>query len=169
MSYKITFATSIKTGQSIYKPYKSRLPHYQRIINFAMTMIRDQKLIDYPDGIEIHVKPARPRSLGVYYSGRRLIHLNCRLTLSTIISTLLHELKHSEQYFHGRLAQKFDNKTKSYMECWNGESIVSSFKKLSFKKYETLPWEIEAREASKHTNMICDAYVAMYGEDSLKN
>ena len=167
MSYKLTFATSIKTGQSIYKPYKPRLPHYQRIIDFAMKIIRDQKLIDYPDGIEIPVKPARDRALGAYYNTKRLIHLNCKMSLSSIISTLLHELKHSEQYFHRRLVHKYDTVTGSVMECWNGDAIVSIHKKLSFNKYQALPWEIEAREASNYTKLICDAYVAVYGEKSL--
>lgn len=167
MTYKITFATAIKTGQSIYKPYKARLPHFERVLNFAMKMIIDQQLIDFKDGITIHVKPMALSSRGVHYDTKNTIHLNCKFQLRTIVQVLLHELKHSEQHKQGRLSYKYDANKRDVMDYWNGVAVASASKKLSYKKYLDLPWEVEAREAEKHVDAICDAYLEAYGVKAL--
>lgn len=153
----ITFATSIKNGQSIYKQYKARMPLQEALVRFTLAYIRKFKLINFHPDVKIHIKPIK-RWHGLHYIDKNLVVLNVRDNPIQMIETLLHELKHSEQHFEGRLSIQYDYKQGRWLDIWNGEVNKVSNNTTSTKRYMELPWEVEAFATAKFTKEIWEAY-----------
>ncbi len=159
----ITFATCIMTGQSIYKPFKKLIPQHIKLIQFVMTYVNQNRLINFDPAIKIHVKPMKAYD-GMHYASKNLIILNIRNSLRHQVLTLLHELKHSEQQYEGRqgLAWISRNGNSQCFETWNGKPIISITSTASMETYLQLPWEVEAREAEAFTDRVWEAFKRNY-------
>jgi len=159
MNYTITHSTSIVNGVGNYKKYKNGIADRVKLIHFTMNYIIKHNLIDFCDNINIHVKPIK-KFYGLYYHDihdRARVELNVRNATSTMIRTILHELKHSEQYKQDRLKVIYDYKRKSWIDFWEGNEVSDRSKK--YEDYRNLPWEIDARTTEKYAPQILAEYI----------
>lgn len=154
---EITFATSIRTGQSIYKPYKAKMADQLDLIQFTLAFITENRLIDFDPAVKIHIKPIKC-FFGQFDEQTNFVTLNCRNSPFEMIQTLLHELKHSEQSYNGRYRLQWDRKEKRWNTLWHGKRMEFDNWTTKQDVYENLPWEIEARSVEKYADMIWKAY-----------
>ena len=138
MTDKIKIAKSIMYGR--YCENKDRSIEISKI--FTMAMKHARKIMNLPESLQFEIRPIRGNVTGYYNNSSKTIALDPRdRTLGAILSTIMHELVHAEQYHTGRLVNK------EGVHTWNNEmseqvsAIVSS---ASYKKYRTFPWEVEA-------------------------
>lgn len=68
-----------------------------------------------------------------------IIFISAHTDLSIVLKTVFHELWHIQQYVH----QGFDLENNAAF--WRGEYFAYGHE-MSFKEYQDLPWEREARE-----------------------
>lgn len=74
--------------------------------------------------------------------------------LRATLSTLIHELKHAQQYHSGRLKHTVQH-GKS-MQVFEGQ-LYTPASRISHARYLALPYEVEAREAeSTHIQHLCE-------------
>lgn len=102
----------------------------------------------------INIKPVRglAEKSGVYGDcmdeddGEFTIRIDTTLSTELIVSTILHEMVHVQQYFTGKLKRKWTNEV--------------TYKKVVYKydmNYDDRPWEIEAWEKEQQ---LKDLYYA---------
>ena len=109
---------------------------------FKMATKHARKIMDLPETLGLEVRPIRGNVTGYYKNASRIIGVDPRdRTLGAILSTIMHELVHAEQYHTGRLA------IKQGVHTWNnemGDQVTAIVSSSSYKKYRAFPWEVEA-------------------------
>ena len=119
----------------IYEIYGTKNPSSLQAIDHAMTVAC--QMLDIPDNVWVDIEFTND-----YASNGGCVHcdeedgyemftidINKKQSIEQIVVTLLHEMKHVEQYATGRLDQ----------DSWLGEAKPVA-------EYEDLPWEKEAFE-----------------------
>lgn len=136
-------AQSFKYGYD--KKYTDRCYKAVELIRMVVPIAR--KLLDVPTHLEVHLKPTR-RANAYYshYHQRVVIDPRKCKTFPDIISALMHELVHAEQFKQGRL--ELSVRTMK----WMGKPVVQETR--NFEKYRAQPWEAEAFGREKE---LCDA------------
>lgn len=101
----------------------------------AMPVLR--KLLSVSPAVTVRVAPIKAKAVnGRYWSGQKLIELDCRLPWDKALEVLCHEMVHAEQYHTGKL----DHDGRNYR--WNGS--VNSNRGTTYNAYREQPWEQEA-------------------------
>jgi hypothetical protein len=104
-----------------------------------------KKIFDCEDVKHLHllIRNIRGNVVGNYNNTHKCISIDLRrYNLKSIVSTIIHEMTHCQQYKLGKLSK--DTSTTSN---WNDKKIKC--KNISHQQYLDLPWEIEAREMQK--------------------
>jgi hypothetical protein len=145
--YKVS--SSIVNGVGVYKKHQKNALLMLKVTKWVVLKIKTEKLMDIEDDILFNIRPMKSTRLGEYkvssLSGIK-IKLNVRThTLMKFFETLIHELKHSEQYKSGMLVRKYDPRYNDYIAYWNQKPYHMA--KTSFQQYWNAPWEVEARAA----------------------
>jgi len=105
-----------------------------------------KKIFDCEDVKHLHllIRNIRGNVVGNYNATRKRISIDLRrYNLKSIVSTIIHEMTHCQQYKLGKLSKDTNtsaNWNDTKYRCGNG---------LSHVQYLDLPWEIEAREMQK--------------------
>lgn len=135
----VTTATSIEYGN--YKHLKDRVEKIKSLIKFYSNLFKQE--FNYNHDVTIHIRPIRGTVTGRAFEHTNLIEIDPRgKKFESIISTIAHELTHSEQYKEKRLVPK-----DSSYSIWNNSEYRRG---TTHQQYLNRPWEIEARErASK--------------------
>lgn len=145
----IKIADSIRYGR--YQHMKAQAIEVAKLIERAMPHAR--KIMQLPDGLNFIVRPLGGKYNGGYNFRFKQVGIDPRRSnIGTILSTLMHELVHAEQYHTGRLTQ-----TNLRTQLWNGEAVTN--KGTTYDAYRKLPWEVEAFDrqdklAKQITDMI---------------
>jgi hypothetical protein len=135
MTDTIKIADSILYGR--YQQHKDQAKKVASMIEMAMPHVR--KLLNIPNGLLFVVRPNGGKYNGDYNERNKRIQVDPRRkNLGTILSTIMHELVHAEQYHTGKLSrsQHFNP------PFWNGEAVDN--KGTTYEAYRKLPWEVEA-------------------------
>lgn len=135
----VTTATSIKYGN--YKYLKERVAKIEALIRHYSEAFK--KEFNYNPAVEIHIRPIKGNVTGRAFEKSNLIEIDPRRKkFEDIISTIAHELTHSEQYYEKRLIP-----AGATFSIWNNAEYRRG---TTHQQYLNRPWEIEARErASK--------------------
>lgn len=116
-----------------YKPYTmSHFPRFKVAWRYART------LMDLTGKEMIIFKPIKGNYGGFYFNHNQRIYIDPRRTFKAVVTTLMHELVHAEQYKQGRL------KSSGGAFFWNGQLQVPVDPSVSVEAYKNLPWEKEA-------------------------
>lgn len=134
MTDTIKISDSIRYGR--YQHMKAQAQAIFNLIDRAMPHAR--KIMDLPDSLNFIIRPMGGKYNGGYNFRYKQIGLDPRRSnIGTILSTLMHELVHAEQYHTGKLTQ-----TNLRTQLWNGEAVNN--KGTTYEAYRKLPWEAEA-------------------------
>lgn len=122
------------------------------VVTKAMPVLR--KLLNVSPAVTVRVAPIKGKHTnGRYWSGQKLIEVDCRLDWAKALEVLCHEMVHAEQYHEGRLEHT------GRMYKWNGQ--LNSNRGTTYNAYREQPWEQEAfaRQAvlAKQVNEILEA------------
>lgn len=147
---EFTIASSLKYGYD--NKYTQWCKDVVSMLEIVMPLAR--KLVDVPLHLKIHLKPHR-RANAYYHHFSRTVVIDPRRcnTTSTLVSALLHELVHAEQFKQGRL--ELGVRTMK----WMGKPVVQETR--NYAKYRAQPWEVEAFGREKE---LCDKIADMLKE-----
>jgi hypothetical protein len=120
--------------------FKETREFYRANIDDMIKAFDECKKIFKVDNVKLFVRNLR-KAQGHYSNAKREIAVDVRVyDLKSIVSTIIHEMTHAQQYATKKMSQK-------------GEKVI--FEKVeynrvkpskNFEDYQNQPWEIEARE-----------------------
>lgn len=140
MAIEFKIAQSVKYGK--YKPYRPTVTAVMDLIDYNEDVLRD--MLDFHDKISVEFAPLSRLLNGRYFSHRRAVALNAKLTPKAMMQTFMHELVHAEQYKTGRLRRELCVRKRKYVSYWNNLEVDSADFRKNYDKYRGLPWEMEA-------------------------
>jgi len=121
------------------------------LVEFAMSYLQRHKIIKFDPTVA--VKFAKMNGFfGWYDFNKNEILLNEGESDLDMVTTLVHELKHSEQIFQGLMKYLPGNKV-----MWRGKKFDDNVDS-AYEDYEKLPWEIEARKVERYGAEILRAW-----------
>ena len=133
MADLVTIADSILYGR-----YKQFRTFSGQIAQLSMEAVKHARtFMDLPESLRFHIRPLGGKYNGVYINYFDRVELDPRRkNLGVVLSTIMHELVHAEQFHTGRL------KLTAGTYHWNDEAV----KKLgnSYEEYKNRPWQTEA-------------------------
>lgn len=132
------------------------------VVRFVTDYARDNDLIRFDPKTKIKVK-ALDGYDGNFCWHRNVIELDASLSLEEAVTTLLHELKHSEQRFEKRRTIKVAAATGVLTPHWLGIAIEGNDEDLSEEDYMALPWEVEAFATEFLAPVVINAFRATQG------
>lgn len=126
------------------------------------------KYMVLPADFSVILKPLRGNTHGRWFNSRMTMYIDPRQSrgrnLGSILSTYVHELAHAEQYFTGKLSYDV---IKGHL--WNKTSVYAKTRTLSFKKYYSLPWEVDARDKQdKLTPLLASDIIKSWSTKNIK-
>ena len=121
------------------KRYRDKSLDVATVVNRSIHEFR--KYLSFPSDIKIRIAPIKGSTNGRYNQSVKTVELDCSLPWNEALEVLAHELVHAEQYYQGRLIQKYI-RGKGFMHSWNGTKNTS--KGTTYRAYRNQPWEIEA-------------------------
>ena len=132
------------------------------VARFVTDYARDHDLIQFDPKTKIKVKALGDYD-GTFCWHRNTVELDAGLPLETVIITLIHELKHSEQRYLKRRQVKVAADTGVLTPHWLGVAYDIDESELPEDEYLALPWEIEARAAELLAPQVIAAFIAIKG------
>jgi hypothetical protein len=135
-STDVKVTDNVSISRALYNNVKTRETAMgaARVMQRALNILRDH--VDIPDNLEVRVCTFRNQNVGGEYSNYHCTAAIKLRNFRSMITSLAHELVHSEQYNQGRLIWNGSN----YM--WQGEDCNN--KGSTYDRYRNLPWEVEA-------------------------
>jgi len=145
-----SIASSLKYG------YDNRYTKWSKDVVSAIKLVMPlaRQLLDLPLHIKIHLKPNRKANAHYQHSDQKVVidPRRCN-TMSKVMSALMHELVHAEQFKQGRLEMGMRTMK------WMGKAVVQETR--NYEKYRAQPWE---REAFRREKELCDEIAKMLEE-----
>jgi len=126
-------------------------------------------MADIPGDLNIRLRPLPKRRIAGNGSLATGVMLDISRGLRDIISTLMHELVHVEQFKQGRLKTTcVGRKTVCYWkgDCWGPMRLPGNTKR-SADKYDEQPWEKEARDRQEKMTIGLEAMIGPIPNDIL--
>lgn len=150
-------STDIKVSDSIWmslsskygKRYNAKAPRVLAVVKKALPLLRTK--LSFSDDVVVRVAPIKQKNTsGRYWSGSKMVELDCRLTARQAMEFLCHELVHAEQYYTGKLTDRGHKQAR-----WMGELYNCTSATTSYKAYREQPWEMEAFGRQKELATWC--------------
>jgi len=120
--------------------FKHLREFYRANIDDIVKAFDECKKIFKVENVKLFVRNIRGGTQGFYQNSTKEVAVDIRdKTLEQIVSVIIHEMTHAQQYATKKLSQKgakmvFDSKEYKHVDS-----------KKDFEAYQNLPWEIEAR------------------------
>lgn len=159
MKLKLTYPITL-SHHGAYKQYNKMTLWLQKFITDHWDKI--SSMFTLPDEIEVRLRPLPNRSKnGSAHWAKRLVEIDVSTnSIHRMLQTLMHELRHIEQYHTGRLAQRAEGK--HWIYYWDGvrqgRGVHAS---VNHDAYQAQPWEVDARTAQEFVDKLIEMGVVI--------